>query len=595
MAVPRFIQALPFTAAGFDLGLRDAAALYPGMLNVTLEYISPKELAICPDFDLSYHVVAEYYYRRCTDGNTVCALFYPGCNPTITLASLGREWNLFTLNSGTTFSHLRDRALYPSTIDFAPFQYTPYGASVLGFLHKHNWTSVAMVYDNSTRQIFNVMVYNAIEKHLRINGKSIRFYSYPINNSDSVDFDLVVTRVAQVARVVLISTLPDTARNLSMALYRLGAPATEFVRIYMDGPSNPFGPLKYAVGDADDEVAMKSFSGMFVLTACYDYRPEMSLLLSEMKDRAISKYSATFRGGSGPSHFVVAAYASVLLYHQALAEMIAKNLDIRDGTAAANILINRTLSFPSVGRVFLNEYGERQDMMCLTNFQPSTGTFETVMRYDSPTSHLVLAANYSIKWGTWNNQPPRNMPVCGYGNDMCQESIIVPVLLGTFSAVMLSALATILYIRKARINDQDAEWWNIDLNKMMRPRLRSTLVSNLNLSGTRRISRISRVTSVQQDIMTYNGHSVRLQIIKITHKPVFRKSTQDMLNEVRRLANFSQNINRLVGIAIQPTMVTFVKTCCQRGGLDVLLEEFTVDNNLKISLIWDIVQEFTIS
>ncbi|XP_055347699.1 receptor-type guanylate cyclase gcy-12-like [Paramacrobiotus metropolitanus] len=450
MSSAPFLQALAFTAAGFDWGLRDAEQQHPGMFNISLEYITSKKIAVCADFDGHYQLVAEYYYKKCLNNTQVCALFYPGCNPTTTLASLGREWNIFTLNSGTTFSHLHDHTLYPTAIDFAPLQYVPYGAMVLRLLQSYNWTSVAMVYDNSTAKPFNAMVYHEVEKYLRLKGKGIRFYSVVVNSTGLINYDWVVSQISQVARVVLISLPTGTARNLS------------------------------------------------------------------------------------PSPLVVAAYTSVLLYFQALQETVSADGNIRDGRTVAQALLNRSFSFSPVGKVFLNEYGERQDSVCLANFQSNIRAFENVARYVSAEGKLMFIANRSVDWGSADNLPPRNMPVCGYGNDLCQGFRVAVPLGAFFGVVVIAFVFTGFYIRRMKASYQESDWWHIDLQKLEKP---------------------------------------------LQHS-----------NFLRRLANTTQNINRLIGISVQPATITFVKSCCQRGGLDTLLDEFLVDNSLKISLIWDVIK-----
>lgn len=102
--------------------------------------------------------------------------------------------------SGLTFSGIRNRHLYPTTLSLGYFNYENYATVVRKILDEYTWTSVCFVYDTSQQIPFNQNLFTRVDTYLRRNAKYIQIVSFPHNASIYVDYDDVLDDIAKICR-----------------------------------------------------------------------------------------------------------------------------------------------------------------------------------------------------------------------------------------------------------------------------------------------------------------------------------------------------------------------------------------------------------
>ncbi|XP_055347692.1 atrial natriuretic peptide receptor 1-like [Paramacrobiotus metropolitanus] len=577
MWMPPLLQSLIYTAAGFDLGWRDTVKMLgESNVSLTIDYTASKDIMQCPDISANYYRVAEQYYHAQEDPSRALGIFYPGCDADTTLADFGREWNVFTLSSGTTFSNLRNRSIYPTTIAMGPMQYELYGLVAGRFLQAHNWTSAALIFDISGLTVYNLRVAEAIIQYFRRYYEYMEMHAFPVNISAVTDFPRIIRELSTFTRVIFLSMPPESA---SLFL----------VRVYIDIPGSSTSPLGRSYINDTKSVFLQP--PVLFLTICYDHEErDVAELKKEMQDLARRKYNATFRPGTGPSELVMTAYTSILLYGKAIQETLLGGQDPRNGTAVAQVMQNRTFAFPSVGRVYIDEQGERQNILCFFSFQNDSRTFEKVWYFDGARKKL-RKTNFSINWGTPTNAAPPNKPVCGYHKELppCRRGWSTAAAVGLAIGIIIAVLGiSVCVFRHVQKTPTDDEWWI----------LKTDCINNAKIAASTKCP-----VSETGNLLLYKGAPVWSRTVLVLSKAKLpHVSTGDIhittafrktMAEVRLLMERCRNINPLIGLDLDMYRITYMYAFCPRGSLIDVAQEMHLEWALKSSLISDLVEAVT--
>ncbi|GAU91540.1 hypothetical protein RvY_03774-2 [Ramazzottius varieornatus] len=177
------LQALSFTAPGFEAGVRLVNRQYDSSLSFRTVYVENSSVLRCEDTGAYFDNVSEFYYRHRTPSQII-VLFYCGCDANPIFGQLGREWDMLVVNTGSVHSSLRDRTSSPSTIALGPLQFEIYGSTTRLILEKFGWTSIAYVYDTSGRLPFHSLVFQRIRLHLKETVPHIQLVPFRANASE---------------------------------------------------------------------------------------------------------------------------------------------------------------------------------------------------------------------------------------------------------------------------------------------------------------------------------------------------------------------------------------------------------------------------
>ena len=73
-----FLQSLPFTGPGFDLGIRDVNREFASSLLLKHTYVTAPNITNCADLIANYDLLAKYYYTERPQNPDVMVLFFAG-------------------------------------------------------------------------------------------------------------------------------------------------------------------------------------------------------------------------------------------------------------------------------------------------------------------------------------------------------------------------------------------------------------------------------------------------------------------------------------------------------------------------------------
>ncbi|OQV11630.1 putative Atrial natriuretic peptide receptor 1 [Hypsibius exemplaris] len=469
-----FLQGLSNTAPGFNLGVRDAMKHFAGSFQLSLVYIPNNNMLICVDTGAYFDLVSQYYYTSgiaAGSRNSSIAIIVPGCDESTTLPQLGREWNILVLSTGPTFSNLRDRTLFPTTVALGAIQYEIYGVFLVRLCAKFNWTSVALIYDISgTRVAFNLIVASRIQSYLRRSGSVLQLHSFPLDcrvGRKEVDYGEILTEVTGVSRIVLISVPHPMTRNFLVKSSELGWNHGEITWISLDVAQGPCGSLAWQMNDGSDETALSALRSVFKLEICTRaLNDAFYALAKEFRTQSERLYNVTFPLNSSASNeFAVSAYVAVTTLALVLNESLNELRHFGNGYEITQRFLNRTFHDSAFGDVYVDAAGERQLPMCLSDFNLESRTFQEVISLlrGQSLDGLQSVKNRSIDWATPDGQPTRNEPFCGFKNEnpacRIQGHIRNVAATVTTLSVCLILAGTILLHRTVARNPN---WWKLE-------------------------------------------------------------------------------------------------------------------------------------
>ena len=113
------------------------------------------------------------------------------------------------------------------------------------------------------------------------------------------------------------------------------------------------------------------------------------------------------------------------------------------GSELAAGFLNKTF-YLELEDVFINDFGERQSNYCISDFDISSGTFQSVLRFYGSTGQLATVPNTTIDWSNPRNLPVDNEPRCEFSGQKAECSSGEPKILvigGTFGVVLFIILA----------------------------------------------------------------------------------------------------------------------------------------------------------
>ncbi|OQV12047.1 hypothetical protein BV898_13697 [Hypsibius exemplaris] len=323
--------------------------------------------------------------------------------------------------SGATFSNLRDRALFPTTLATGPWSFRK-------MCETFNWTNVGLAYDTSRTLPFPLKLYQTLVSSESVRTGQIQLQLIPI--SATANLTELLRKVTLVSRVVFVSGTPVLIRKL-------------MVWISVDLPEQTIGPITWFQNDTDDQVAFRAFASLKQMITCFDHDPAANRLLKEeIRLKAQENYGYKYPLGRAPNEFATSSYATIKMLANVIHQSIQGGVDLYNGHLLTQQFLNRSHSAGPIGDLYIDVDGEQQNKICLMKFDSSTGKFARTMFYDYTQSSLQEIPDDPIQWNTTDNKPPRDTPRCGFLGDAfpCVTDSTTVIIAGVTSALTVFVL-----------------------------------------------------------------------------------------------------------------------------------------------------------
>ncbi|XP_059054406.1 guanylate cyclase 32E [Achroia grisella] len=310
---------------------------------------------------------------------------------------------------------------------------------------------------------------------------------------------------------------------------------------------------------------------------------------------------------------------AVWVYARALASVLSKGEDPRDGRAIAAHMRNTTYHSVMGYWVHMDESGDAEGNYTLLSFDPTKppGLYPVAVLHKSAPEVRLLR---ELKWP--GGQVPLSEPPCGFRGEKCVSHIGAWALGASGATLALLALAALALYRGWRYEQElDSLLWKIDFRDLHLPedeqptnKLNSSTGANMNTSsnavgsseknaaggstGGVRSSQVSlssnpdldfRYSAIFTEVAFYRGRLLAVKRVRRHHIDINREIKKE-LKIMRDLQH--DNVNGFVGACIEPPNVCALSEYCTRGSLKDILEneDIKLDNMFLASLVGDIIR-----
>ncbi|XP_055348511.1 atrial natriuretic peptide receptor 1-like [Paramacrobiotus metropolitanus] len=556
----------------------------------------------------------KFYYRERLSNDTVMAIFGPGCSISgNSVASLAKAWDK-PLIFGVPGSALAfNKTRYPTLTRLSP--YTPENliSFLLKLLGKYQYNSIGVLCDasNDHLSLFLPLCLELKNPDKPILTKNnINASHYLVNSDEKRNLSDYLGQLRLVTRVIFIVAESKRFRQIMLMASEKNMTNGEYVYFALEVYRSPtfFGNSSWNTGNTDgrDEEAKEAYKSMFILSL----RDHASDKTTQQLLVNISSSEPYTLNGSRPNQretanpFALGFYEALMIYGQVLNETYASGGNLSAGEQISHKMWNRTFNLEGK-RIVMNANGDRESDYSIAQMDYSTGQFQPVLEYRAYTQRIdpVLTSEGKEREIKWYNRdsPPPNRPRCGYlGNDaVCVREQNIILAASVVSAVIfvgiVSVIALLVYRKRkleAAINDP---WWRVPPEEISAKSDRhglSVSISRLSLGNM----------SVADGASSAGGHSqVFAKTAQYKNKVVCVKklqtsrrfhATRKELKEIKKLHDINNdNMNPLVGIAVEDAQVQVLFEYCQKGSLADVLENEAIklDWSFRYSLIGDIV------
>ena len=304
-------------------------------------------------------------------------------------------------------------------------------------------------------------------------------------------------------------------------------------------------------------------------------------------------------------------YDSVVLYTEALAQVLKEGLTQYDGKAIIRKIIERK-RYLSVMGVWMNidENGDVEGNYTLLARMPSpehivfkgmnnsqrpshvmlpVGNFE----YEENMNRTALKVDGFINWVS--GDPPLVEPPCGFDGSGCLEvadnrkEVIAGVLIGLLVTV---TIVTAVTYRNWKYEQEIAGLlWKINLSDLeFNPGSNPLGASQISIASQASIDSRFHCQQVFTTTATYRGAWVAVKQLK-SNRRTFDIS-RNIKKEMKIMKSLNHdNINQFIGAYIEPSSIFIITEYCSKGSLYDILENdnFKMDNMFQTSLLFDLI------
>ncbi|XP_051982336.1 atrial natriuretic peptide receptor 1-like [Xyrauchen texanus] len=592
---------LPNTSTPFSVGRIGAGAL----IAISAVNSSPDLL---PGHQLDYHYVDD----ECNDlrgpGKIVdlyhrhkySAFIGPSCsNVCAVTAKLAAYWNIAVISPICAEQQFTDKTVYPTlTRVFGPF--TKLGAFFVEICKQFGWQRIGIIHDS--KPAWNIPAegirYKAEHNNITV-AKYIEIHSSLSQGSLPTTWSWVLTEIAQVSHVIVISARGEVVRSLLIEAHKKGLTNGDFVFFCFEPYSlkELFGNFDWKQGDDFDSVARQAYQALFFLSL---YKP------SDERYRAFSKsvirrskkdFGYTYAADEKVSVLVAIAHDSVWLYALALNETLAENGNPYDGFAISRRMWNRTITGIQ-GDVTMDASGDCESGYMMKHIQGSDNQFQVIANYFGTDKVYEPVKGVQVTWPGGRTTPPKDSPDCGFRGELCinlerKISIAVGIIAGL---VATGTLAICVLYRKYKLQEEASKMlWTVSADDViMMEHHFSTWPTKTHRSKSIQASLESIICSMQDKPSAHRTAVYKGTVCSVcflnTRSAHLSSELMDELKQCRDLTHY--NICKFIGACLETPQPFILTEYCPKGSLQDILknESIKLDWSFKCSLMLDIVK-----
>lgn len=246
-----------------------------------------------------------------------------------------------------------------------------------------------------------------------------------LNNTDEMYRKILLERIGNKLSVVVLCADPDTVREIMIKAQELGFINGEYVFFNIDLFSSEKLTQQPWRRENDtherNEKAAKAYRALMTITLRKPSSPEYRNFSRQVKAIARTKYNFTYPEEEVNS-FVGAFHDAVLLYALAINDTVHEHgyEGIANGSLITEKMKNRTFE-GITGTVSINANGDRDADYSLLDMDKNTRNFVVVAHYYGNQQVYKLVPGKQIDWYNENNQPPPDIPLCGFDYSRCKQ------------------------------------------------------------------------------------------------------------------------------------------------------------------------------
>ncbi|KRZ28144.1 Guanylate cyclase 32E, partial [Trichinella pseudospiralis] len=298
-------------------------------------------------------------------------------------------------------------------------------------------------------------------------------------------------------------------------------------------------------------------------------------------------------------------YDAVMLYATALHEELQAGGDPRNGSAIIGRIFNRRYQSMQGFEMQINEHGDAEGNFTLltrqrlvdSRFNLTYGLIPSAyfIEKNETLPGLLFKRGLRVDWV--GGKPPQDEPECGFRGEYCvdQPSYAVEIVCGAIGILMLiMAVVSFIYYRNRKYEQELAGLiWKINPKEIQF----HPCTGYDNLGG----SRVSLTSQESADFSSwivdphglgvYRGSLVAIKEIRYAKRT--REITRATKIEMKKMRSLHHdNVNRFIGIIVQPNFICVVREYCAKGSLfDVLLNEnIKLENMFIASFVDDLLK-----
>uniref|UniRef100_A0A8C1LED5 Guanylate cyclase n=1 Tax=Cyprinus carpio TaxID=7962 RepID=A0A8C1LED5_CYPCA len=588
---------MPNTSISFSIGRIGAGAL-----------IAISSVNSSPDLLQGHHLDYHYVDDECNDlrgpGKIVelyhkhkySAFIGPSCsNVCAVTAKLAAYWNIAVISPVCADQQFLNKEAYPTlTRVFGPF--TKLGAFFVEICKQFGWQRIGIIYDSKQSWAIPVEGIRYQAEHNNITVAKYQEIHGSLSQGSLTTWSLVLTEVAQVSRIIVISAHGKVVRSLLIEAHKKGLTNGDFVFFCFEPYKQKvlFGSFDWKQGDGYDSVAKQAYQALFFLSLYKPSDKRYQAFSENVIKRSKIDFGYTYAFNEKVSFLAAIAHDSVWLYAQTLNETLAKKENPYDGLAITRRMWNRTITGIQ-GDVTIDASGDRELNYMMKQFQGGNNQCQVIANYFGT---FKAVQGVQIKWPGGRTTPPKDSPDCGFNGELCinlerKFLIALGIIAGLVAA---GTVATCALYRKFKLQEEPSKMlWTVDADEvLMMEHHSSTLPAKPHRSKPIQASLESIIFSMQDKpsahrTAVYKGTicSVCFLNLRSTHL------SSELLAELKHCRDLTHyNLCKFIGAALETLQPFILTEYCPKGSLQDILknESIKLDWTFKYSLMLDIVK-----
>ncbi|XP_023239847.1 receptor-type guanylate cyclase Gyc76C-like [Centruroides sculpturatus] len=457
--------------------------------------------------------------------------------------------------------------------------------SVIALLKHFSWSKFAILYEDFDNyyNLYESLQSKAEEKNFTITHAKKYNISYFEN-----PFLTIIEETFKTTRVyVLLGDIRFSYRFLvAMNRKRLHVNG-EYVVIYATNEMyNPELAYQYILipdkeehlrGDID--LALEAAQSLLVIAPSPTDEAQYEKFLKTVQAynrKPPFKFPSPFHYTKHVTMFAVYLYDAVMLFADALKNILEEEGDPKNGTRIIDLILNKT-KYTSISGVEMHFDKYRQVEGNYTLFARYPKPANHTLKGNLEVSHVMLSAGIFImdedkneislrerrKIDWIGGEAPLDEPPCGFDGSQC------PDILTKVRKIICGVLACILLV--------------VIVSSAMIYRNKTSVMSQISMESR-------AVLYAFTEIAMYRGSIVAIKRFQFNRKSM--DIPRDMKKEMKLMRELRHdNINSFIGACVEPNCVYVLNEYCSKGSLQDVLEndDFKLDNIFIASLVFDLI------